>query len=238
MQVSLSIGIIGHGKMGHMVESIALERGHSIAFIAAAENDVWQEADVLIEFSSPESVLNNIRKAMAIKIPMVTGTTGWQDELAAIKSEVSACDASLLYASNFSLGVNMTFVLNERLAQMMSTHENYSVCIEECHHTEKLDSPSGTAITLGKGIIDNHEGYSDWKETSSAEKGTIPIIAHRKPEVPGTHIVRWDNDIDSIELKHQAKSRRGFGLGAVIAAEWLHGKNGLYTMRDVLNNII
>ena len=238
MQVSLSIGIIGHGKMGHMVEEIALERGHSIAFIAATENDAWQMADVLIEFSQPEAVLNNIRKAISRKTPMVTGTTGWQEELPAIRSEVNASDASLLYASNFSLGVNMTFVLNERLAEMMSRQENYSVSIEECHHTEKLDSPSGTAISLAKGIIDSHKGYTEWKETSSAEKGTIPIVAHREPEVPGTHFVRWENDIDSIELRHEAKNRRGFGLGAVIAAEWLHGKNGLYTMRDVLNNII
>jgi 4-hydroxy-tetrahydrodipicolinate reductase len=238
MQVSLNIGIVGYGKMGHMVESIAEERGHGIAFIAAGKGDPWQAADVIIEFSRPESALSNIRKAISSNIPMVTGTTGWQNHLSEIKTEVEDADASILHASNFSVGVNMTFVINERLAALMQSQPSYSVSIEETHHTEKLDSPSGTAISLGQGIIKAHKGYSDWKESDTTAEGIIPIIAHREPDVPGTHIVRWENEIDRIELKHEAKSRRGFALGAVIAAEWLHGRTGLFTMRDVLHNII
>lgn len=238
MQVALSIGIVGYGKMGQMVETIAHERGHTIAFIAAHSSDTWEEADVVIEFSRPESVLGNIRQAISSRVPIVTGTTGWQDQLSVIRSEVNAAGASLLHASNFSIGVNMTFVINEQLAKLMSKHGDYSVGIEEIHHTEKLDSPSGTAIRLARGIIGSHEGYTDWEEGERADEGNIPIIAERKPDVPGTHIVRWENEIDSIELKHKAKNRRGFALGAVIAAEWLQNRKGLFTMRDVLNNII
>jgi len=238
MQVSLNIGIVGYGKMGHMVESIAEERGHGIAFVAAKKGDPWQAADVIIEFSRPESALSNIRKAISSNIPMVTGTTGWQNHLSEVRTEVEDADASLLYASNFSVGVNLTFAMNQRLAALMQNQPSYKVSIEETHHTEKLDSPSGTAISLGQGIINAHTGYSDWKESDNTADGIIPIIAHREPDVPGTHIVRWENEIDRIELKHEAKNRRGFALGAVIAAEWLHGRNGLFTMRDVLHNII
>lgn len=232
MNKALSIGIIGHGKMGHMVEAIARERGHSIGFISNSSTSEWGKADVCIDFTRPDSALDNIKRALDMGLPMVIGTTGWMDALDNVSKTIKAQDGALLYASNFSLGVNIMFSLNERLGQL-TQGTNYTASIEEIHHTEKLDSPSGTAISLAEGIISNTERYTGWSisEPSSDE---LPILPKRVKGVPGTHTVRWENDIDSLELKHEAKNRRGFALGAIIAAEWLHGRKGLYTMQDVL----
>lgn len=234
MQQELKIGIVGYGQMGRMVEEMAKERGHTIAFIADSEHSEWADADVLIEFSRPSAVRENISKAMTLGLPMVTGTTGWNEELADVKNEVERRDGALLHASNFSIGVNAFFALNEHLARLLSSHLDYKAEISETHHTKKKDSPSGTAITLGEGIQKEHPEYHQWENNETVEPGVLPIQSFREPGIPGTHIIRWENGIDSIELKHEAKNRRGFAQGATLAAEWIIGKKGVFTMKDVL----
>lgn len=236
MNPSLRIGIVGYGKMGRMVESVALERGHSISFKTSKPSDNWEDSDAIIEFTRPDAVLDNIDRALKTGVSLVIGTTGWHDSLHAIEDRVKQEEGSLLHASNFSIGVNLFFALNERLSEMISAYPDYKGSIEESHHTEKLDSPSGTAISLAEGVISNHKAYDRWINEKSADPKTLPIISKREPEVPGTHIITWENEIDIIEMKHEAKNRRGFALGAVMAAEWLHGKKGLFTMRDVINS--
>jgi len=235
MSKRLNIGIVGYGKMGKMVESLALERGHSIAFKNSSPDEQWLDCDVIIEFSRPEAVEANIKKALEKHIPIVTGTTGWKDRLAPMRSLVEEHNGSLLHASNFSIGVNIVFDINRRLAELLKPHDDYKAHMEESHHTEKLDSPSGTAISLAEDIIASHGNYDHWINNESANQASLPILSKREPEVPGTHIITWENDIDKISLKHEAKNRRGFALGALLAAEWLQGKQGVYTMADVIN---
>jgi 4-hydroxy-tetrahydrodipicolinate reductase len=230
----MKIGLIGYGKMGKTIERIALERGHTIAFKVDSKNPLINQdlsnADVAIEFTQPNLAVEHMEVCFKNNLPIVVGTTAWQDQLKYVKDLVENQDASLLYASNFSVGVNIVFQLNERLAQLMSKQESYNASIEEIHHTQKLDAPSG--------ILENHDRYSSWVSEIGQQPSTtnteLPITAIREPNVPGTHTITYESTIDTISLTHIAHSRDGFALGSVLAAEFLQGKKGIFTMRDVL----
>ncbi|MBE9509907.1 MAG: 4-hydroxy-tetrahydrodipicolinate reductase [Bacteroidetes bacterium] len=236
----MHIGIIGYGKMGREIEKSALKKGHSIEFIIDENNkedlnnNNLKKIDVAIEFTRPVAAFENIRKCLEAKTPVVSGTTGW---LAKYNEAVELCrkiNGSFLYASNFSIGVNILFHLNATLAKIMNNFEQYDVEINEIHHTAKLDSPSGTAITLADSIIKNVERKKEWKNKQTANKQTLSILSERKDTVPGTHIIKYNSNVDCIELKHEAKSRAGFAHGAIIAAEFIKNKIGVYRMEDVL----
>jgi len=221
--------------MGQEIEKIAISRGHEIvlkADINGFTDEEIKQADVAIDFSVPESAVSNIKKSIKNNVPVVVGTTGWLDQYDNIVEYCKENNGGFIYASNFSLGVNIFFELNKKLAEMLSGHDQYSVEMEEIHHTKKLDAPSGTAITLAEGIIENSK-FTGWK-LDLAEENEIPIIAKRIGNTPGTHTVKYTSEIDDIEIKHTAHNRKGFALGAVVAAEWLNGKEGIYTMKDVL----
>lgn len=232
----MKIALLGYGRMGKEIEKIALQRGHEIVLkIEEKQEYNIQVADVAIDFSIPSAAYENITDCFKNNVPVVSGTTGWLDKY---EDAVSVCNqekGSFIYASNFSLGVNIFFELNKQLSKMMNPLEDYKTSVEEIHHTKKLDAPSGTAITLAEGIIHTSE-KKDWVlGTESNDKDIIPIEAKRIPEVPGTHTISYDSEVDSIEIKHTAHNRKGFALGAVIAAEWLVDKVGVYSMKDVLN---
>ena len=231
----MKIALLGYGKMGQVIEKIALERGHEIVLkkTSTSAYSGLEKADVAIEFSIPESAIGNIKQCFDTNIPVVCGTTGWLEHYEEIVSACKQQNGSFIYASNFSLGVNIFFELNEYLARMMSKIDQYQVGIEEIHHTQKLDSPSGTAITIAKGIIEN-SNYTNWT-LDKASENEILIDAKRIENVPGTHRVFYESKVDQIEIKHTAHNREGFALGALIAAEWLAGKKGVFTMKDVLN---
>lgn len=232
----MKIALFGYGKMGKEIEQIALQRGHEIVLkIKGTEEYDISQADIAIDFSIPNAALSNIVSCFRNNVPVISGTTGWLDDFDKAIDVCKENNGSFIYASNFSIGVNIFFELNKQLAKMMSSQEEYSINVEEIHHTKKLDTPSGTAITLAEGII-NNTSKRDWqlKETQ-VNAGTIPIEAKRILDVPGTHIISYESQIDSIEIKHTAHNRKGFALGAVIAAEWLNNKIGIYTMKDVLN---
>ncbi|MDF4222939.1 4-hydroxy-tetrahydrodipicolinate reductase [Maribacter sp. M208] len=231
----MRIALFGYGKMGQMIEQIAVNRGHEIVakIDENSENIDFSIMDVAIDFSMPKAAYGNISKCLNNDIPVISGTTGWLDKY---DDAVSLCEekkGAFIYASNFSLGVNIFFELNNYLAKMMQNLPEYKVELEEIHHTQKLDAPSGTAITLAEGVIAN-SNYTEWKLDSSAEK-TLKITSKRIGKVPGTHTVAYNSDVDSIEIKHTAHNREGFALGAVTAAEWIIGKTGVFSMRDVLN---
>ncbi|WP_264534941.1 4-hydroxy-tetrahydrodipicolinate reductase [Flavobacterium sp. N1736] len=231
----MKIALLGYGKMGKVIERIALERGHEIVLKKDEHNtyDGLSTADVAIDFSVPTAAVANISNAFNVNVPVVSGTTGWLehfDEMVALCNEKQG---GFISSSNFSLGVNIFFELNEYLAKIMSQFDSYKVTMEEIHHTQKLDAPSGTAISLAKGVIENSH-YANWT-LDEAKTNEIHIEAKRIGDVPGTHTVTYDSIVDSIELKHTAHNREGFALGAVIAAEWLAGKKGIYSMKDVLN---
>jgi 4-hydroxy-tetrahydrodipicolinate reductase len=231
----MKIALLGYGKMGKVIERIALERGHEIVLKKDEHNtyDGLSTADVAIDFSVPTAAVNNISNCFHANVPVVSGTTGWLehfDEMVALCNEKQG---GFISSSNFSLGVNIFFELNEYLAKIMSQFDSYKVTMEEIHHTQKLDAPSGTAISLAKGVIEN-SNYANWT-LEEAKNNEIHIEAKRIGDVPGTHTVTYDSVVDSIELKHTAHNREGFALGAVIAAEWLAGKTGIYNMKDVLN---
>lgn len=231
----MKIALLGYGKMGKTIEQIALSRGHDIVLKIdkhIKDYDITK-ADVAIDFSVPSAAVDNLSKALNNNIPVISGTTGWLKDYDDITRLCKERDGAFIYASNFSIGVNIFFELNKQLAKMTAHHDKYKVNIEEIHHNQKLDAPSGTAITLAEGIIKN-SNYQHW---SLDHKGpdTIPIVAKRIEDVPGTHIVSYDSTVDTIEIKHTAKNREGFALGAVIAAEWIVGKTGIFTMKDVLN---
>lgn len=231
----MKIALLGYGRMGKEIEKIALQRGHEI-IIKTSEKEGYDitEADVAIDFSVPSSAFDNISNCINNQIPVISGTTGWLDKYDSIVELCNQKKGAFIYASNFSLGVNVFFELNKQLAKMMNALEQYNVSIEEIHHTKKLDAPSGTAITLAEGIIEN-TNKDNWElETLTSEKN-IPITAIRTPNVPGTHTTTYKSVVDTIDIKHTAHNRQGFALGAVIAAEWLVNKTGVYTMRDVLN---
>lgn len=232
----MKIALLGYGKMGQVIERIALERGHEIVLKKSrnATFEGLQMADVAIDFSIPNAALENISTCFENGIPVISGTTGWLEHYPKM---VQLCDdkqGGFIYASNFSLGVNIFFELNSYLSKIMSQFTQYSTTIEEIHHTQKLDAPSGTAITLAENII-NHSDYSSWALDEAKNSHELVIKAERIPNVPGTHTVTYQSVVDSIEIKHEAHNREGFALGAVIAAEWILGKKGVYSMKDVLN---
>lgn len=232
----MKIALFGYGKMGKVIEKIAIERGHEIV-LKIEQGDASYNlkiADVAIDFSTPTAAVSNITEAINCQIPVVCGTTGWLEAFESIKSLCHTKNGAFLYASNFSLGMNLFFELNRKLAQVIKPYGQYSMGIEEIHHTQKQDAPSGTAITLAEDAIKESE-YTGWSLGKSLDPKQIGIEAKRIENIPGTHKVSYDSKIDSIEIKHIAKNREGFGLGAVIAAEWLFGKTGVFSMKDVLN---
>lgn len=241
--MEMKIALVGYGKMGKEIEKIALEHGHMITAKITSGNPLERQDtssfDVAIDFSTPSAVLSNIHFLVDHKVPAVIGTTGWNESLEQVTRRVNSNDTVLLHASNFSVGVNLFFKLNQVLAKLMSQHTAYDVSMEEIHHTEKLDAPSGTAITLAEGIIENNSTYQDWicpqGSKTNTEGKAINIEAIREPEVKGTHSVHYKSAIDMISIKHEAHNRKGFALGAVLAAEWIIDKKGIYTMKDVLD---
>ena len=234
----MKIALFGYGKMGKEIEQIALQRGHEIVLkIKGTEEYDISIADIAIDFSVPNAALSNIVSCFKNNVPVISGTTGWLDDFDKAIDVCKENNGSFIYASNFSIGVNIFFELNKQLAKMMNSQKEYSINVEEIHHTKKLDTPSGTAITLAEGII-NNTSKRDWQlkeRQTQINAETILIEAKRVPDVPGTHIISYESQIDSIEIKHTAHNRKGFALGAIIAAEWLNNKIGIYTMKDVLN---
>ncbi|MCF6348738.1 MAG: 4-hydroxy-tetrahydrodipicolinate reductase [Flavobacteriaceae bacterium] len=231
----MKIALFGYGKMGKTIERIAVKRGHEIVAVIDVDTKGYDitMADVAIDFSTPNAAFNNINKCFNKNIPIISGTTGWLDRFDIAIENCNKRNGAFIYASNFSLGVNLFFELNTQLAKMMRKFKAYNITLEEIHHTQKLDAPSGTAITLAKNIIENSD-KKKWSLTVTDTKKEIPIVSKRIKNVPGTHTVKYSSDVDEIEIKHTAKNRDGFALGAVIAAEWLQGKKGVYTMKDVL----
>lgn len=234
----MKVALIGYGKMGKAIEQILLERGHEVrAKIDSSNKDAIDRldgtCDVAIEFSRPEAAMENFKKLIQQNIAVVTGTTGWYASFDTLKALVEEHRAAFFYASNFSLGVNLFFELNRKLARLMADYPEYKVSIEEIHHTQKLDAPSGTAITLAEGLLENYPALHSWALDSKTE-GVLPIEAKRLPDVPGTHAIQYRSAIDTIEIKHTAHSRQGFALGAVLAAEFMKGKKGIYSMKDLL----
>lgn len=231
----MKIALLGYGKMGKVIERIALERGHEIVLKKDEFNtyDGLSTADVAIDFSVPMAAVENISSCFHANVPVVSGTTGWLDRYDEMIALCKEKNGGFISSSNFSLGVNLFFELNEHLAKIMKPYSSYTVDMEEIHHTQKLDAPSGTAISLANGVIQN-SNYTGWKLENPSEN-EILIEAKRIGDVPGTHTVSYHSAIDSIEIKHTAHNREGFALGAVIAAEWLAGKQGIFSMKDVLN---
>jgi 4-hydroxy-tetrahydrodipicolinate reductase len=238
----MNIALIGYGKMGQAIEDIALRRGHTITCKISSRNlqdfnpRVLQWADVAIEFSTPESAFANISQCIEIGIPVISGTTGWLNRKDEIDTLCRTKNGTFLYASNFSIGVNIFFEINKKLAQLMNKYEVYDVGLKEIHHTEKLDKPSGTAITLAKDIIEHIERKKVWTITQPSENNSrnLYIESQRLDPAPGTHIVTYSSEIDDIEITHTAHSRTGFAKGAVHAAEWIFGKKGVFEMKDIL----
>ncbi len=245
----MKIALIGYGKMGKTIENIAILRGHEIMLRLDVNNpedfDKLSEADVAIEFTRPESAVGNLEKCIAAGVPVVCGTTGWLKHFDDIAAKTKEKNSAFFYASNYSIGVNIFFEINKRLAEMMNTQTQYDVKMEEIHHTQKLDAPSGTAITLAEGIFQNIGRKNNWvcatENSPNTPKGAgegsnhdIVITAKRIDPAPGTHTVTYDSPIDTIEITHTAHSREGFATGAVLAAEWLFGKKGVFSMKDML----
>ena len=230
----MKIALLGYGKMGQVIERIALERGHEIVLKKDENNtfDGLSSADVAIDFSVPMAAVENISSCFHANVPVVSGTTGWLEHYDEMAQLCSAKNGGFISSSNFSLGVNIFFEINEYLAKIMSKFDSYSVEMEEIHHTQKLDSPSGTAISLAKAVIEN-SSYTEWT-LEKPSPNQIHIETKRIGAVPGTHTVTYNSVVDAIEIKHSAHNREGFALGAVIAAEWIVGKHGIFTMKDVL----
>ena len=239
----MNIALIGYGKMGKAIEKIAEERGHKIVLICNSEVSVqhadFSNVEIAIEFSQPNLVINHIDFCLDKNIPIIGGTTGWNEQLKNVEEKTKELNGSLLHSSNFSIGVNLFFELNKKLAQLMSGKNSYAASIKEIHHVQKLDAPSGTAITLADGILENNDDYISWvlgkEDIPYTNRNQLSVTSYRMPDVPGTHQVKYSSEIDSIEIIHEAHNRKGFALGAVIAAEWLFGKKGCYKMNDVLN---
>ena len=231
----MKIALLGYGKMGKVIERIALERGHEIVLRKSSQDtfEGLEKADVAIDFSVPSSAVSNISTCFATNIPVVSGTTGWLEQYDEMVALCQDKKGAFIYGSNFSLGVNIFFELNNYLAKMMANLKQYKVSMEEIHHTQKLDAPSGTAISLANGIIEN-SNYETWT-MENAKENEIHIEAKRIENIPGTHSIFYDSEVDQIEIKHTAHNREGFALGSVIAAEWLVGKTGVFTMKDVLS---
>ncbi|WP_298239050.1 4-hydroxy-tetrahydrodipicolinate reductase [uncultured Algibacter sp.] len=232
----MNIALLGYGKMGQTIEKIAISRGHNIVLKIDKDDKEYDitQADVAIDFSIPNVAFNNITNCINNNVPVISGTTGWLDNYEKAVALCKEKNGAFIYASNYSLGVNIFFELNKTLAKMMSTLKQYDVSMEEIHHTQKLDAPSGTAISLANDIISQSEKYGAW-ELDGDTNSKIPIIAKRIEDVPGTHTINYKSEVDSITIEHIAHNRQGFALGAVIASEWIVGKNGVFTMKDVLN---
>ncbi len=231
----MKIALFGYGKMGKTIERVAVERGHEI--VAKIDVDTVNKdismADVAIDFSIPAEAFNNINICFNKNVPIISGTTGWLDKYAEVVAICKKKNGAFIYASNYSLGVNLFFELNKKLSVMMRNFKEYDIHMEETHHTQKLDAPSGTAITLAEDIIES-SSKNKWTLDVTDSKDEIPIVSKRIDNIPGIHSVTYNSLVDEIEIKHTAKSRDGFALGAVVAAEWLHDKKGVYTMKDVL----
>jgi 4-hydroxy-tetrahydrodipicolinate reductase len=233
----MKILLVGYGKMGKTIERIALGRGHQISGKIDVDNQGdWSQAkaDVAIEFSHPEAAFENVKRCIEKKIPVVSGTTGWLARKGEIEQMTRQLDGAFFYASNYSLGVNLFFKVNEYLAKMVNTFPTYDIHIDEIHHTEKKDAPSGTAITLAEGIIKHIEHKKSWVNTPEGKNEEVPIQSFRIDQVPGTHVVKYSSLIDDIEIKHTAHTREGFALGAVMVAEWIQGRKGVLNMNDFL----
>ncbi|HTK20983.1 MAG TPA: 4-hydroxy-tetrahydrodipicolinate reductase [Mucilaginibacter sp.] len=247
----MNIALLGYGKMGKIIEKIATDRKHNIVLKIDHDNqheltaENLKKADAVIEFTTPASVLSNIQHCFDVCVPVVVGTTGWYEHLAQVKQNCDDSGSTLLYASNFSVGVNIFFHINRKLAKLMNNYPYYDVQVEEIHHTQKLDSPSGTAITIAEGIIDNLDRKKEWMnvltaegndaDDSSLKNEQVLIESFRIDSVPGTHTVIYDSEVDTIEFKHTAHNRNGFALGAVLAAEWVHNKKGFFSVQEMFN---
>jgi 4-hydroxy-tetrahydrodipicolinate reductase len=247
----LKIALLGYGRMGKEIEQQAVARGHEIVVkldhtnTETFDNEELKKADVAIEFSTPHSAYDNIMRSFGAGVPVVCGTTGWLGKLEEVKEHCTARNLAFFYASNYSIGVNLFFELNQTLARMMNRHEGYEISIEEIHHTQKLDSPSGTAITIAEGILEESTRKKGWFNTLRSEDSTespahpadqLEIASLRIENVPGTHTVRYQSDVDSIEITHTAFSRKGFAAGAVMAAEWTAEKKGIFGMKDLMSS--
>lgn len=236
----MKIALIGYGKMGHAIEDIAVQRGHEIVLKVSIDNledntvENIRKADVAIEFTGPESAYENVHRCFEAGVPVVCGSTGWMNQFSEAREECIKYDGALLYASNFSVGVNIFFAINRRLAQLMATHPEYDVTLTEIHHTQKRDAPSGTAITLAEQVLKEITRKKSWVNHASANPQELSIVSERVDPAPGTHSVHYRSAIDDIEIRHTAHNRQGFAAGAVLAAEFMAGKKGMHTMSDVL----
>ncbi|HRG59694.1 MAG TPA: 4-hydroxy-tetrahydrodipicolinate reductase [Bacteroidia bacterium] len=236
----MKIALLGYGKMGKTIEKMAIQAGHEIVLKIGSQNlfdlniENLRKADVAIEFSTPNTVVKNIMLCFEAGTPVIIGTTSWSENKKSIEETCQNTGNAMLSASNFSLGVNLFFALNKKLAQLMNAHHNYKLSLTEIHHTAKLDAPSGTAITLAEEIINHHHQYHQWEEGIFTSPEVIPIRCIREPNVPGTHEIKYTSDEDVIEIKHTAINREGFAKGAILAAQWLIGKKGVFEMKDVL----
>jgi 4-hydroxy-tetrahydrodipicolinate reductase len=236
----MKIALIGYGRMGHEIEEIAVKRGHSVDLKIDIDNscdlntDKLKFIDVAIEFSVPESAVRNISSCLNAGVPVVSGTTGWLKDYDKAADLCMRNGTSFIHSSNFSIGVNLFFRLNSEFAKRIKEYNDYIVSIEEIHHIKKLDAPSGTAISLADDIIKQHPGYDGWTMENIISENKIPIHSVREGTVPGTHIVTWDSSIDTISLRHEAKNRKGLALGAVVAAEFISTRKGVFSMADVL----
>ncbi len=247
----MKLALLGYGKMGKIIEKIAIDRKHEIVLKIDYDNqhdltaENLQKADAAIEFSTPATVLSNIDHCFNAGVPIVIGTTGWYNELPQIKQRCEEGNNSLIYASNFSVGVNVFFHVNKVLAKLMNNYPYYEVQVEEIHHSQKMDSPSGTAITIAEGIIENLDAKKEWVNVLTSDgdetaddnikNSQLLIESFRIDSVPGTHTVIYDSEVDTIEFKHTAHNRNGFALGAVLAAEWISNKKGFYSVQDMFN---
>jgi len=236
----MNIALIGYGKMGKAIEEIALQKGHTVVLkvdihsMDQFTNEKLQQCDVAIEFTGPHSAVENIISCLNAGVPVVSGSTGWLQRWEEVKAVCDKNKGSLVYASNYSVGVNIFFEVNKKLAQLMNQHADYEVSMVEIHHTEKKDAPSGTAITLAEQIIENLGRKKQWVNEVSLSPEELPIISERIDPAPGTHIVKYSSAIDDIEITHTAHNRKGFASGAILAAEFLHDKKGIFSMKDVL----
>lgn len=236
----MKIAILGYGKMGHAIEQIALARGHEIVLKINIDNtedftaEAIKQADVAIEFTGPDTAFENILKCIENGVPVVSGSTGWLDNWAEVETAVQQNEGAFLYSSNYSIGVNLFFEVNKYLARLMKDYPDYDVEMEEIHHTQKKDAPSGTAISLAEQILENLPRKKNWVNEPAGSQDQLSIISKREDPAPGTHVVTYKSEIDDIEIKHTAHSRKGFASGAVVAAEFLENRKGIYSMRDVL----
>ena len=236
----MNIAIVGYGKMGKIIEEVAISRGHAVDVKIDLNNlhdfnrEVFAAIDVTIEFTGPHTAFDNVMKCLEMKKPVVCGSTGWLERLPEIENRCTNNNGAFLYASNFSVGVNIFFEINKHLARLMSGQPQYEIDIKEIHHTQKKDAPSGTAITLAEQVIENVPRKDTWVNTESISSNELGIVSERTDPYPGWHEVNYHSDIDEIKIVHNAFNRNGFALGAVLAAEFIHGKNGIFTMKDVL----